>query len=357
MTVPGTGVDLAARWLGASVLAASDESFGLKENLLVEAAPSFEPGHYDHRGEIVDGWETRRRRAGSHDWAIVRLGAPGRIELVDVDTSHFTGNVPTTCWIEGLGAEGYPGVDELLSPGADWHEIVPPSGLRGDAHNLLAVDDRRRFTHLRLSAFPDGGIARLRVHGTVVADPRWWDGRSVELSGIEEGGRVVCSSDEFYSSAHRLLRPDHPATMGEGWETARRRSGECDAVVFALAAAGRLDRVEVDTTHFKYNASAAFALWGTADVLEPASTDAVAAANWQPLMGRTPLQPDTRHRFAVATGEVAAVRLDAYPDGGLARVRLFGVPTAAEHEAAERSWLSALPDRQRAAVRTSGTST
>ena len=55
-------VDLASRWLGGSVLAASDESFGEKENLLTPSAAAFEPGTYGHRGEIVDGWETRRRR-------------------------------------------------------------------------------------------------------------------------------------------------------------------------------------------------------------------------------------------------------------------------------------------------------
>jgi allantoicase len=70
--------DLASRWLGSSVVAASDESFGDKENLLTPDAAAFEPGHYGNRGEIVDGWETRRRRDGGHDWVVVRLGTPAR---------------------------------------------------------------------------------------------------------------------------------------------------------------------------------------------------------------------------------------------------------------------------------------
>jgi allantoicase len=129
--------------------------------------------------------------------------------------------------------------------------------------------------------------------------------------------------------------------MGEGWETARRRTGSHDSVVFALAAPGHLHRAEIDTTHFKHNASAAIELWGSA--LLP-SDDGV-ALNWRPLLERTPLQPDTRHRFALDTGEVAAVRLDAFPDGGLARVRLLGVPSAAGRAAAERVWFDSLPDR------------
>ena len=87
-------IDLASRWLGGSVVAASDESFGEKENLLTPDAPSFVPGRYGNRGEIVDGWETRRRRDGGHDWTLIRLGWPGVITSVDVDTSFFTGNYP-----------------------------------------------------------------------------------------------------------------------------------------------------------------------------------------------------------------------------------------------------------------------
>ena len=221
-------VDLAARWLGGSVMAASDESFGLKENLLVEAEPDFTPGTFDHRGEVVDGWETRRRRpgtanpSGEHDWAIVRLGAAGVIETVDVDTRFFTGNFPTRTRVQALAAPGYPRTEELV--GAAWTEIVPWTDLKGDSHNLLAVLSPQRWTHVRLSAYPDGGVARLRVHGAVVPDRTLW-GPSVELTSAAEGARVVSCSDAFYTSADRLLRPDRPRTMGEGWETARRRDG------------------------------------------------------------------------------------------------------------------------------------
>jgi allantoicase len=333
MTDPGSAVDLAARWLGAGVVAASDESFGFKENLLVEAPPRFEPGRYDHRGEVVDGWETRRRRSGSHDWVIIRLGAAGRVHEIDVDTSNFTGNFPATCRIEALVGEGYPSVDELTSR-TDWEEISPSAPLRGDTHNLFRIQSTHRFTHLRLTIAPDGGVARVRAYGTVIPDPRWWDTSTVELSSVREGGRVISSSDDFYGCAERLIRPDRAATMGEGWETARRRSGSHDHVVLALAVPGRLQGAEIDTTHFKYNASAAFELWGSPSVPGPAGTE----PDWQPLLARTPLQPDTRHRFALDSGAVAAVRLDAFPDGGLARVRLFGVPTPAGRAAAQRSW-------------------
>jgi allantoicase len=200
-----------------------------------------EPGRYNYRGEIVDGWETKRRREPGYDWAIIRLGAAGIISAVDVDTSFFTGNFPQHCKIEACGVEGYPSPSELQAlPAEDWIEIVRYSPLRGDSHNQFLVNDSRRFTHVRLSAFPDGGIARLRVFGTVVPDPRLLDGLTIDLASQEHGGAVVRSSDGFYTSASTLNRPDKARTMGEGWETQRRRDGGHDYAIVRLAFPGRI---------------------------------------------------------------------------------------------------------------------
>jgi len=331
--------DLASRWLGGSVVAASDESFGEKENLLTPAPAAFEPGHYGPRGEIVDGWETRRRRSPGHDWVIVRLGAPGVITSVDVDTSFFTGNFPPAVGIEACGCEGYPSPDELTG----WEQIVPRSALTGDSHNVFRVTDGRRFTHLRLSAYPDGGIARLRVLGQVVPDPRGLEDLTIDLASQEYGGAVVASSDDFYTSAGHLIRPDRARTMGEGWETRRRRDGGHDHVVFRLAFPGVIRRIVVDTAHFKYNASAEVALVGSAQDPPPPGE----SPTWLPLLGRTRLQPDTRHEFASQCDQpVSTVRLDAFPDGGLSRVRLIGSIDPAARRAAGYRWFNSLPAAQ-----------
>jgi allantoicase len=331
--------DLASRWLGGSVVAASDESFGEKENLLTPAPAAFEPGRYGPRGEIVDGWETRRRRSPGHDWAIIRLGAPGVITAVDVDTSFFTGNFPAEVSVEACGCEGYPAPEELTG----WEQLVPRSALAGDSHNVFPVTDGRRYTHLRLSAYPDGGIARLRVPGRVVPDPRGLEDLTIDLAGQEYGGVVVASSDDYFTSAAHLNRPDRARTMGEGWETRRRRDGGHDHVVFRLAFPGVVRRIVVDTAHFKYNASAEVALTGSAqDPPPPAGSPA-----WRPLLGRTRLQPDTRHEFASQCDQpVATVRLDAFPDGGLSRVRLFGRIDPAARRAAGYRWFNSLPAAQ-----------
>jgi allantoicase len=326
--------DLASRWLGGSVIAASDESFGEKENLLTPAPAAFQPGRYGPRGEIVDGWETRRRRTPGHDWALIRLGAPGIITEVDVDTSFFTGNHPQAVSLEACGHEGYPAPGEL----AGWEPIVPRSALTGDTHNHFQVTSDRRFTHLRLSAYPDGGIARLRVLGHPVPDPRGLEELTIDLASQQYGGAVVAASDDFYTSAAHLIRPDQARTMGEGWETRRRRDPGHDHVVIRLAFPGRIRRVVVDTAHFKYNASAEVALSGSPQ--DPQDPDPA----WSPLLARARLQPDTRHEFGSQHGHpVATVRLDAYPDGGLSRVRLIGRITPEGRRGAGYRWFNSLP--------------
>jgi allantoicase len=335
--------DLAVRTIGGSVIHANDELFAERENLIRPAAPGFTPGTFGPKGQVYDGWETRRRREPGHDHAVVRLGAPGIIRGVVVDTSFFTGNYPPEISVEAAGVEGYPSPAEL--DGSSWATIVPRSPVKGDARNAFEVADGHRYTHIRLSIYPDGGVARLRVHGEVVPDPRYLAG-TVDLAAAENGGLITGCSDMFYSSAANLIQPGRAATMGDGWENARRRDGGHDWVTVRLAVPGRLRHAELDTSCFVGNAP------GWARLSGPAAAGAGAAADsWLELLPRTRLQPDTRHRFLLG-GEalVTAARLDVYPDGGMARLRLWGEADAASLRAAAARWLDALPATQAAAV-------
>src|SRR3954469_4892010 len=118
--------DLASRALGGAVVAANDEFFAAKENLVL-AEPAAERSDFGHKGKEYDGWETRRRRTPGHDWAIVRLGAPGIVAGVVVDPAFFTGNYPPQASLEGAAVEGHPSVEELLT--ADWQPLLPLSDL------------------------------------------------------------------------------------------------------------------------------------------------------------------------------------------------------------------------------------
>jgi allantoicase len=313
--------DLASRLLGGGVVAANDEFFAARDNLVTDEPPVFEAGMFGPKGQVYDGWETRRRRGEGHDHAIVRLGAPGIIRGVVVDTSFFTGNFPPYASVEACTVDGYPSPAELA--GADWVPVVPRSPLKGDARNAFDVPwAERRFTHVRLSIYPDGGVARLRVHGDVVPDPGLLPA-VFDLAAMEYGGLVVGCSNMFYGPPHRLIAPGLARVMGEGWETARRRVDGNEGVLVRLATPGRVHVAELDTSHFKGNAPEAASVRGVdarlADVDDPAS--------WFDVLPRTRLQPDTRHRFRVDAEQVAThVRLDIFPDGGMARMRLYGQP-------------------------------
>jgi allantoicase len=335
-------IDLASRWLGGSVLAASDESFGDKDNLLNPGPATYQGGRLGNRGEIVDGWETRRRRQPGYDWAIVRLGAPGRITTIQVDTSFFTGNFPESCRVEACGQEGYPGRRELDGL-TGWVEVVPQSPLEGDRVNVFPVCDSRRFTHVRLSIFPDGGVARLRVSGQVLPDPRQFDGVTIDLASEAVGGALVSCSDDFYTSPSLLIRPDEAGTMGDGWEARRRRGPGNDFAIFQLGLEGDIRKVVVETIHFRYNASGEIAVQRFGQLpAPPPQSDA-----WEPLVERTIVQPDTNHVFMVSSrASTACVRLDAFPDGGLSRFRLIGWVDPAARSRAGYVWFNALPPDQ-----------
>jgi allantoicase len=324
--------DLASRALGGTLVTANDEFFAPADRLLAAEPPSFTPYTFGPKGQVYDGWETRRRRTPGHDYAVVRLGAPGVVRGVVVDTAFFTGNHPPLASIEACGVAGYPSAAELST--VEWVPLVPRSQLLGDTRNSFHVDVPLRFTHVRLSIYPDGGVARLRVHGEVVPDPQLLAGLPLDLAALENGGFVTDCSNMFYASPNNLISPGLAQVMGDGWETARRRDDGNDWVVVRLAAAGTVRLVELDTTHFKGNAPASAALRGL-DGLTSSPDDPTA---WFGLLPRTTLQPDTRHRFVVEPKRATHVRLDIYPDGGMARLRLYGDLTADGWAAIEERW-------------------
>jgi len=309
--------DLACRDLGGSVVYANDEFFAERENLVAPGPPVFDSSEFGHKGKVYDGWETRRRREGGHDFAIVRLGVPGVVYGLVIDTAWFKGNYPPFASVDGLCVEGYPTPQELLD--AKWEPILDRVPLEGDTANTFAVDDDRRWTHLRLNIFPDGGVARFRVHGKAKPDPAFLTG-TVDLAALENGGDVVACSDQFYGSPRNIIGLGRARHMGEGWENARRRDGGNDYVVVELAGEGLVEHVEIDTSYFIGNAPGAARLVGI-----PADGDLTDESSWVELVPRTRLLPDCRHRFRVDAGTpVRHVRLDVYPDGGIARLRVHG---------------------------------
>ncbi len=257
---------------------------------------------------------------------VIRLGAPGLVHAIDVDTRFFSGNHPTACSVDACV------IDVTADPtdaSVRWISLVDSTALKPDSHNLLPVRDRRRWTHLRLRLESDGGVARLRAYGEVIPDPASWADVTVEVSGVEQGGRVEWCSDRFYSDACALIAADRPRDMGDGWETRRRRDvgpDTYDAVMISFAVPADLRRVEVDTSCFVFNASPEVAVMGCRG--GPDNEHGWALVTFDvPVLPRTRLAADARQVFTVDARGITALRVQAYPDGGIARVRALGTPT------------------------------
>jgi allantoicase len=322
-------VDLAAVRLGGTVLLANDEFFAPKENLLKPEKPVWREGEYTDRGKWMDGWETRRRRVPGHDWCLIRLGVPAVVHGVVVDTSFFKGNYPEHCSLEACSVDGEVNAEALAEGlGVEWTELLSRSALRGDAENSFAIAHRGRVTHLRFNIYPDGGVARLRVYGEPVRDPRLRPGVPADLAALANGGLVVGCSDMFFGHRHNLILPGRSTHMGDGWETRRRRGPGYDWIIVRLAARGTIERIEVDTDHFKGNAPESCSVEICDVPTLTADEMSGGGGRWTSLLPRTSLQADAQHRFELSGGPATHARLAIYPDGGIARLRLFGTVAA-----------------------------
>ena len=321
--------DLLNERVGGKALACSDEWFAGCANLVLNSAPVFKEGHFVSTGQWMDGWESRRsfgraqRRGGNpdYDWCVLRLGIPGRIRGVDIDTSHFRGNAPEYAALEAACVEGD------LDDAVVWVEILEKSATQAHSANVFAIDNQQVWTHVRLKIYPDGGVARLRVYGEgEVNRDNFVDGELLDLASVMNGGRGLTCSDMFYSSPSNLLMPEKGANMGDGWETRRRRDDSNDWCVIRLGVPGCIRKVIVDTAHFKGNFPDSFSLEAT-----HCAGDDLDSARWQPVIAQTPLHADQEHLFirqieVPETAQFTHVRLNIYPDGGISRLRVFGFP-------------------------------
>ena len=303
--------------LGTQVTYATDDFFAAKERLIQPQEPVFIDDKYDDHGKWMDGWESRRKRVPGHDYCVIRLGVPGVMHGVNIDTSYFTGNFPPQASIEAC-------VSDEDVPSGGWFEILPQVNLAGDNHHFHDIEHDAIVTHLRLNIYPDGGIARLRVYGEVRPDYSRISG-VVDLLALEHGGRALACSDEHYGSMHNLNVAGRGVNMGDGWETARRRGPGNDWVILALGHVGTIESVEVDTAHFKgnYPDRVALDVALVSDDTTPGHDD----ERWQALLPESKLEMDKQHTFSTeleSPGPVSHIRMSIYPDGGISRLRLFG---------------------------------
>lgn len=316
-------INLADARLGTKAISVTDDWFAEVSRMLSPEPPVWKEGVYDDNGKWMDGWESRRKRMEGHDHAVIKLGVPGVIKGVDIDTSFFTGNYPPSASLEACYSPNGDPTDDT-----QWTELLPSVELQGDNHHLHAIQSDQPWTHLRFHIYPDGGIARLRVYGIPHKDWSQETG-TVDLAAALNGGRALACSDEHYGTKNNILNPGRGINMGDGWETARRRTPGNDWVIVALGHPGVIESVLVDTLHFKGNypdscsIQAAYVTGGTDSQIETQSLF------WRELLPSQKLEMHREHEFTDAVrniGPVTHVRLNIFPDGGISRLRLFGKP-------------------------------
>jgi allantoicase len=323
-------IDLAAERVGGQALLASDEFFAEKENLLKPGRGVFIPDKFTDRGKWMDGWETRRKRTPGHDWCIIRLGLSGVIKTVDIDTNHFLGNHPPFASLDGACIDNSVSVDALANNASFWTEVLPKSPLNPGSQNVFEIAGSKRWTHIRLNIYPDGGVARLRIYGDVIPDwSKYKTNDLIDLAAVENGGVIISTSDMFFGSGQNMIMPGSAANMGDGWETKRRRGPGHDWAVIKLGRPGTIKKIEVDTKHFKGNHPDECSIEGCYTPIGSRVESLTSPlAHWDVLLPKMKLQPDTRHFFEKDLkdiGECTHVRLNIFPDGGVSRFRVWGM--------------------------------
>ncbi len=315
-------IDLAQPRLGSEVVYASDDFFADKARMIDPAAPVFIEGKFDDNGKWMDGWESRRKRTAGHDFAIIRFGVPGKIAGCDIDTTHFTGNFPPAASLEACVS------DKPIPDENTWVKVLDTLKLKGDSHHFLEINDPQVYTHLRLNIYPDGGIARLRVYGRIQPSTEVLQSTElIDLMAMENGGRALACNDEHFGSMHNLNAPGRGINMGDGWETARRRLPGNDWAVLALGQAGVVEKIEIDTAHFKGNYPDRVSI--QAAYVKDGVTESITTQSmfWDTLLPEQKLEMDKQHYFKdlnTRIGKITHIRLNIFPDGGISRVRLLG---------------------------------
>ena len=316
-------VNLASPKMGTKILAFSDDFFGEVTRMLNDKDPIFIEDKYDNHGKWMDGWESKRRRDGGNDWAILKLGSAGIISKIEIDTSYFTGNFPPFFSLEGIYSETEPNKD------THWKSLIAKTNLVGDCKNNFELNLKEKFNFVRLQIFPDGGIARIRLFGEVKYNwDRFNNEEIIELSSLKLGGSILAYNNAHYGDVSALLSEGRGKTMGDGWETRRRREPGNDWIIIKLAQKGIIEKIEIDTAHFKGNYPDRASIQAISIDKNITTKDLIQSSeNWDVILDETKLTADNIHEYEInsnSKAEATHIRLNIYPDGGVSRLRIFG---------------------------------
>ena len=315
-------IDLAQSRLGSEVVFKTDEFFAPAKRIINPWPPVFKEGVFDKHGKWMDGWETRRKRDKGHDYLILKLGKPGKISKVDIDTSYFSGNQPRKFSLEACFCK-----NKLPKKNFRWKKILKKTHAQPNSHHFFNIKNKSIFTHVKLNIYPDGGVARIRIFGEMKINKKFGK-KIVNLTSVLSGATPIACNNEHFGRAENILAPGTGKNMGDGWETRRSRGKNFDWLILKCATAGKINKIQIDTHHFKGNYPDKCSVQA-AYLNNRSSSKSIVnkSKKWKFLLGKVKLHAHKKHNFnnkLMKNKKINYIRINIYPDGGISRIRLLG---------------------------------
>ena len=316
-------VDLAQTRLGSKIIFKTDDFFASANRIINPAPPIFKEGTFDKHGKWMDGWETRRRRRKGHDYLIIKLGKPGRISKVDIDTSHFSGNHPAQASLQACYSN-----KRIPGKNSRWITILKKKTTKATSHHFFSIKNKSVFTHIKLNIYPDGGVARLRIYGSIATEKINFGKKIINLSSVLNGASIIACNNQHFGKAENILAPGHGKNMGDGWETRRSRGKNFDWLILKCAKAGKINTIQIDTHHFKGNYPDMCSLQAVYFPGKISSNSIVKKSRkWKLLLNKVKLSANKKHNFRnrlMSKNKINYIRINIFPDGGISRFRAMG---------------------------------
>jgi len=315
-------INLADPRIGSKIIYKTDDFFADANRILNVSSPVFKDGLFDKHGKWMDGWETRRRRSKGFDYLILKLGKPGKIFDIDIDTTHFNGNQPTHASVEGCFSKNKP------SKKTKWTHLLKKKGLGANRNHSFKSQNKSVFNYIKLNIFPDGGVARLRLYGKIEMEKNFLNKKNINLTSVLTGASIVGCNNEHFGRAENVIAPGKGKNMGDGWETRRSRGKNFDWLIIKFGKPGLIKRLEIDTHHFKGNYPDTCSIQ-TANISKDLSNKSIVnnSKNWKIIVNKSKLSAHKKHifkKFLIKRSKENYLRINIYPDGGISRIRAFG---------------------------------
>ena len=309
--------------IGSRVVFKTDDFFADAKRIINNQTPVFKEGVFDNHGKWMYGWETRRRRTKGFDYLIIKLGKPGKITSVDIDTAYFSGNQPTQASLEACFSK-----KNNPNNKSNWIQILNKKKIGPNKNHNFKIKNRSIFTHVKLNIYPDGGIARLRIFGEMVLKKYNFKNKIINLTSMVNGASIVGCNNEHFGKSENILAPGKGKNMGDGWETRRSRGKNHDWLIIKCGCTGSIKKIEIDTHHFKGNYPDSCSIQA-AYISKKISNSKIVqkSQKWNFVLNKTKLKANKKHIFKnniISKNKINFIKINIFPDGGISRIRTFG---------------------------------